>query len=50
MVHLSRAFQAVWSTTQWWQSRWRPFLFSILYGVMYQEAEFATNIQAMKDL
>ena len=21
------------------------FLFSILYGIMYQEAEFATNIQ-----
>ena len=24
--------------------------FSILYGVMYQEAEFSTNIQAGKDL
>ena len=38
-------FHAVWSTTHWWQTRWWPFLFSILYGVMYQEAEFATNIQ-----
>ena len=38
-------FHAVWSTTHWWQTRWRPILFSILYGVMYQEAEFATNIQ-----
>ena len=26
------------------------FCFSILYGVMYQEAEFATNIQTGKDL
>ena len=42
MVHRSRAFHAV------WQTRWRPFLFSILYGVMYQEAEFATNIQTGK--
>ena len=50
MVHRSRAFHAVWSTTHWWQTRRRPFLFSILYGVMYQEAEFAANIQAMKDL
>ena len=32
------------------ETRWRPFLFSILYGVMYQEAEFATNIQTGKDL
>ena len=38
-------FHAVWSTTHWWQTRWWLFLFSILYGVMYQEAEFATNIQ-----
>ena len=50
MVHLSRAFHAVWSATHWWQTRWRPFLFSVLYGVMYREAEFATNIQAVKDL
>ena len=31
--------------THWWQTRWWPFLFSILYGVLYLEAEFATNIQ-----
>ena len=50
MVHRSRAFHAVWSTAHSWQTRWRPFLFSIVYGVMYQEAEFATNIQTGKDL
>ena len=50
MVHRSRAFHAVWSTAHWWQTRWRPFLFSILYEIMYQEAEFATNIQTGKDL
>ena len=47
MVHISRAFHAVWSTAHWWQTRWqtrwRPFLFSILYGVMYQEAEFGSG-------
>ena len=50
MVHRSRAFHAVWLTAHWWQTRWRQILFSILYGVMYQETEFATNIQTGKDL
>ena len=32
MVHLGRAFNAVWSTTHWWQTRWRPFFFPFYMG------------------
>ena len=47
MVHHSRAFSRcmVDYTLMTDQMIMMTFLFSILYTVMYQEAEFATNIQ-----
>ena len=51
MVHRSRAFsRCMVNYTLMTEQMMTIFVFLFYMGVMYQEAEFATNIQTGKDL